>query len=279
MYRIALSLALVLPAASLTLKAQTTYSPSQTEAQSAPSDRVLPVNMLPKKKRVPPKPLSRIAVSVGVSPLGPGLQLATNLNKHFNVRGTGDFFTYSTNFTTNGISASAKMNLASAGASVDIFPFGGGFRISPGAIFYNQNRLTANATVPGGSSFTLSGNTFYSDATDPIAGTAYLGLHTTKPAFTATAGWGNMIPQSGGHWSFPFELGAAFIGAPALTANLGGTVCLQPGQYCYPFATAPEAQIARTDLQSQIVKWNSDLSPLKTYPIVSFGIAYNFKIR
>ena len=89
--------------------------------------------------------------------MGPQLQVATNLNRHFNVRGTGSFFTYSTDFTTNGINATAKMNLASAGASLDIYPFRAGFRISPGALFYNQNRLTADAKVPGGSSFTLNG--------------------------------------------------------------------------------------------------------------------------
>jgi hypothetical protein len=263
--------------------AQTTYSPSQNEAQQAPpapSDRVLPVNMLPKAKPLPPKPLSRIAIGASVSPLGPTLQVATNLNSHFNLRGTGSFFTYSTTFTQSGINATAKMNLASAGATLDIFPFRGGFRISPGALFYNQNRLTAVALVPGGQSFTLSGDTYYSSSIPPISGTGYLGLHTTRPAFTATAGWGNMIPRSGGHWSFPVEIGAAFIGAPTLNVSLGGLVCLDQAQtQCYDFATDPNAAAARADLTAQEAKWTKDLNPLKTYPIISFGVAYNFRIR
>ena len=272
----------------LALMAQTTYSSSQTEVQSPqqPSGRVLPTEIIPKKVISPTKPLSRIAIGVGVSPLGPQLQVATNLNSHFNVRGTGSFFTYSTDFTTNGINATAKLNLASAGASLDIYPFRAGFRISPGALFYNQNRLTADATVPGGSSFTLNGNTFYSananttTGATPINGTGTLGLHTSKPVFTVTTGWGNVIPGSGGHWSFPFEVGVAFIGAPALNVNLGGWVCLDQAQaHCYNFATDPNAATPRADLQTQLTKWRSDLDPLKTYPIVSFGVAYNFKIR
>lgn len=269
--------------------AQTTYSPNQTQVQpalTAPSNRLLTTKIIPKKVVPPPKPLSRIAVGVGVSPLGPQLQVATNLNKHFNVRGTGNFFTYSTDFTTNGINATAKMNLASAGASLDIYPFRAGFRISPGALFYNQNRLTANAVVPGGTSITLNGDDYYSATADsttgmtPIGGTGTLGLHTTKPAFTVTTGWGNVIPASGRHWSFPFELGVAFIGAPALNVNFGGWVCLDQAQtHCYNFATDPNAATARADLQTQITKWNKNLDPLKTYPIVSFGVAYNFKIR
>jgi len=214
--------------------AQTTYSPGQIEVQPTrqPSGRVKPVEIIPKKIDTPPKPLSRIAIGVGVSPLGPQLQVATNLNRHFNVRGTGSFFAYSTDFTTNGINATAKLNLASAGASVDIYPFRAGFRISPGALVYSQNRLTAVAAVPGGSSFTLNGNTFYSananttTGATPINGTGTLGLHTSRPAFTVTTGWGNVIPASGRHWSFPFEVGVAFIGAPALNVNLGGSVCL-----------------------------------------------------
>jgi len=279
----------MLLAAPLLLKAQTTYSPSQTEVQPAPpqpSDRVLPVEIVPKKIVPPPQPLSRIAVGVGVSALGPELDLATNLNRHFNLRGSGYFFTYSTDFTTSGITSTAKINLASGGAALDIYPFRSGFRISPGVLFYNQNRLTANAVMPGGTSLTLNGTTYYSASANsttgavPLYGIGTLGLHATRPAFTVAAGWGNVIPASGRHWSFPFELGVAFTGAPTLNVNVGGWVCLDQAQTeCYDFTNDPNAAGARDDLQKQIAKWKSDLDPLKTYPLVSFGVAYNFKIR
>jgi hypothetical protein len=35
----------------------------------------------------------------------------------------------------------------------------------------------------------------------------------------------------------------------------------------------------QTNLQTQVAKWKSDLNPLRTYPIVSFGVAYAFHIR
>jgi hypothetical protein len=279
----------ILLAAPLALKAQTTYSPSQSEAQSAlgaPSDRVLPVEIIPRKVVPPPRPLSRVAVGVGISPLGPELNVATNLNRHFNFRGTGHFFTYQTDFTTSGITSTASINLASGGATLDVYPFRSGFRISPGALFYDQNRLTANAVVPGGSSITLNSVTYYSATANPITGavplygTGTLGLHTTRPAFTVSTGWGNMIPASGRHWSFPFELGVAFTGAPTLKVNVGGWVCEDQAQtMCYDFANDPNAAGARADMQAQIAKWESDLNPLKIYPVVSFGVAYNFKIR
>jgi hypothetical protein len=289
MKQTALLLTMALLAAPFALRAQATTSPSQTEAQGyhpEHSDRVLPTEIIPRRIVPPPKPLSRIAIGGSVTTLGPQLQVATNLNRHFNLRGTGSYFSYATTFTTNGIEAAAALNLASAGASLDIYPFRSGFRLSPGALFYNQNRLTAIASVPGGTSFTLNGNKYYSATANPVTGavpmtgSGALNLHSYRPAFTATAGWGNVIPFSGGHWSFPFEIGVAFIGVPPLAVNMNGFVCLDQGQtMCYDFATDPNAAPARTDLAIQTAKWKSDLSPLQTYPIVSFGVAYSFKIR
>ncbi len=77
-------------------------------------------------------PFSAFALGAGISSLGIQLQAATNLSSHFNLRGTGSFFGYTDNFTSNGLSADAKLNLASAGAAVDIYPFRVGFRLSPG---------------------------------------------------------------------------------------------------------------------------------------------------
>lgn len=284
------SAVLLLLAAPLALAAQTTVSPTQPASQEstsvAPSERVLPAQLVPKKKPEPPEPLSRIGIAASISTLGPTLQVATNLNSHFNLRATGNFFTYTDSFTESGINANGTIHLASAGASLDVFPFHNGFRLSPGVLFYNQNRITATAAIPGGDSFEFNDNTYYSananavTGATPMTGTGYLGLHTNRPAFTATTGWGNLIPHKGGHFSFPFEIGAVFIGSPTVNATFTGWVCADQAQtMCYDFTNDPNAADARADLQTQIAKWAKDLDPLKTYPYISFGIGYNFKIR
>jgi hypothetical protein len=234
------------------------------------------------------RPLSQFAFDAGVSPLGIQMQVATNLNSHFNLRGTGNVFNYSTTFTTSGITAAAKLNLASAGASLDVYPFRSGFRISPGVLFHNQNQVTADASVPAGTSFTLNDQTFYSANANavtgaiPVNGNAVLGLNKNKTAFSITTGWGNMIRRSGRHWSFPFEIGVALIGAPTLKVNLGGWVCYDQAQTeCADIAstTDPIAISVQSNLSAQVAKWTKDLEPLKTYPIVSGGIAYSFGAR
>ncbi|MGH9604327.1 MAG: hypothetical protein ACRD3N_01385 [Terracidiphilus sp.] len=224
-------------------------------------------------------PLSRVALGGGVSLFGVNLMAATNLNRYMNLRATGSEFKYADNgISTNGFNLDADLNLASAGASVDIYPFPRhGLRFSPGVLFYNQNKATATFTVQPGTSFTLNNYTYYASSSNPVTGAGGLGLNSQKPAFTITTGWGNMISRRGGHFSIPFELGVAFIGAPSLNIALtSGQVCDAQGQNCVNVATDADVQ---SNLQQQIAKYKSDLDPLKTFPIISVGVAYAFRIR
>lgn len=212
--------------------------------------------------------------------MGINMQAAVNANRYMNLRGVGNFFNYSVNnFSISGLQLSGKANLASAGASIDFYPFPNhGFRLSPGVLFYNQNALTTTATAPGGTSFTLYGYTYYSSEANPVSGTASLGLHTQSPAFTITTGWGNMISRRGGHLSFPFEIGAAMIGSPTVNMALtSGQVCADP-QGTIGCVNVVGNSTLDANLQAQAAKYQNDLNPLRFYPIFSFGVAYNFSL-
>jgi len=289
--RTALFLAGALLAGPMALTAQTTFPPDPSSNLPAPTqipsqERTQAIGMVPLRVNPPLPPFSRIGLSGEISTLGGQAQVAVNINKVFNLRGVGNYFPYSTTFTVNGFNTTANIRLASAGVMLDSFPFHNGFRISSGALIYNINRATATVAVPSATSFKLNGDTYYSATASsltgatPISGTATLGLHSIRPSYVVTGGWGNIIPRDSHHWSFPVEVGAAFIGTPALAVNLNGWVCLDQAQTaCYNFATDPAAATARTDLQTQVTKWQNDMAQFKVYPIVSFGVAYNFKIR
>jgi hypothetical protein len=224
------------------------------------------------------RPFSRVAFGVGISPLGIQLQAATNVNRYMNLRGTGNIFRYSpSTISTNGFDVDAKMNLSSTGASLDLYPFPKhGFRLSPGVLYYNANEVNGVFTAQGGTSFSLNNDTYYSSSGNPVRGFASVGLHSQKPAFTMTTGWGNMIPRRSGHFSFPFEVGVAFIGSPDVNFALtSGEVCDGAGLNCVDVATDPTIQ---SDVQAQVAKYRNDLDLLKTYPIVSFGVAYSFHV-
>jgi hypothetical protein len=280
-------------AASAGLLAQTTQTASDDAQPPAPIDRSYAITSASPHTWVQPNytssPFSRVAIGGGVSAMGINMQVAVVANRYINLRGVGNFFNYSlNNVSTNGLNASGTLNFATAGASVDFYPFPNhGFRISPGALFYNQNQLTVTANAPAGTSFNLNGTTYYSananseTGATPIVGNGTLGLNATKPAFTVTTGWGNMIPRSGGHWSFPFEIGAAFIGAPTVNVNLGGWACYDQAQTeCASISGNSQlATAVQSNLTAQVAKWKNDLSPFRYYPIISTGLSYSFNLR
>ncbi len=267
-----------------------THLTAQLTAPLAPSSSFLEggkgVSIAPASPATPASagPFSRFAASAVVSPLGIGAEFTTNINSRLNLRAGGSMFNYATTFSTSGFAANAKLNLASARTSIDIYPFHTGFRVSPGTMFYNQNRVTAADTVAGGSSFTLNGDTFYSananavTGATPVNGSALLNLHGTRPAFTITGGWGNPLARRS-HWSFPVEVGAGFTGAPALSVKLNGWACYDQAQtQCTNIANPanPIAIQVQSDLNTQVSRWTKDLEPLKTYPIISTGLTYSF---
>jgi|CZKZ01.1.fsa_nt_gi hypothetical protein len=272
-----LCLTLVLLTGSAALSAQSSSLQGEQAMLSAPATSVSSLATKPVDSTV--RPFSRLALGGGVSPLGINMQVAVNASRFINLRGVGNLFNYNVNnISTNGLNINGKLNFATAGASVDFYPFPNhGFRLSPGALFYNQNAVTADVTVAGGTNFTLNGVTYYASSANPIKGNGALGLNSRNPTFAMTTGWGNMIPRRGGHWSFPFEIGAAFVGAPTINMGLtSGQACDAQGQNCVNVATDPTVQ---ANLQAQLVKYRNDVNPFQYYPIINFGAAYNFKLR
>lgn len=176
------------------------------------------------------------------------------------------------------MNVNGNLDFASAGISVDIYPFPEhGFRLSPGVLLLNHNAATANLAVTGGTSFDLNDVTYYASSANPITGVGRLGLNSRNPAFTMTTGWGNIVSHRGRRLSFPIEVGAAFVGAPSVSLALtGGQACDQFGQNCVNVATDPMVQ---ANLAAQIQKYKDKVNPFQYYPIVTFGVAYNFSLH
>jgi len=278
-------LTLVLLAAWVNLPAQLTQTASNDAKPPAPAANSLAISQAAPHARIQPNyvgsPFSRMALGGGVSSMGVNMQMAVLANRYMNLRGVGNFFNYSlNNISTNGLNVNGTLNFANAGAAVDFYPFPKhGFRLSPGVLFYNHNRASATMTAPGGASFTLDDYTYYSSQANPVTGTGNVALNKQNPAATFTTGWGNMIPRRGGHFSFPFEIGAAMIGSPAINLALtGGQVCADTQGTLGCINVVGNAQI-QSNLQAQVTKYQNDVNPYRFYPIVSTGIAYSFKLR
>ena len=216
--------------------------------------------------------------------MGINVQAATDLNRHLNLRGTGNFFNYSiSNVNVSGVNVAGKVNFASAGLAVDYYPWPGhGFRLSPGVMLLNQNAISAIGVASTGTSLKLGSTKYYSEAATPMNLNAQLGLNKHPQTFTMTTGWGNMISRKGGHWAVPFEIGAAFTGVPTLGVNLTGYGCTVQsdasinGESC---VNMTQNTTALANLATQVATYRKDLNPLQVYPIFSIGLSYNFRTR
>ena len=217
------------------------------------------------------RPLSQLAIGVKFSTLGAGLELATPLSRRFNFRIGGNFFQYTDHLTTDGIHYAAALNFSSVQASIDWFPWGRSFHISPGALVYSGNRIDANGSVPGGTSFTVNGNNYVSSVSDPVGGSARINLAHAAPMLTV--GWGNLIPRKPRNFVIPFEMGFAYIGDPQVNLNFSGSVCDPNGLGCESSTSDPAFQ---SDVAAEKSKIQKDANYARFYPILSLGFAYRF---
>src|SRR5260221_11578954 len=99
-----------------------------------------------------------------------GGEVAIAVSHRSNVRFGFNAFSYGDTFVKDGVTYKGNLDLRSAQATYDMFLLKD-FHVSPGVLFYNGNKVSANASVPVGKSFTLSNTNYVSDAADPITGT------------------------------------------------------------------------------------------------------------
>jgi hypothetical protein len=210
-----------------------------------------------------------IGVGVKISTLGIGGEVAIAVSHRSNVRFGFNAFSYGHSFDKDGVSYKGNLDLRSAQATYDLFLLKG-FHVSPGVLLYNGNKVSANASVPGGQTFTLSNTNYVSDPADPITGTGKLTVYKAAPMLLL--GIGNLVPRNG-HFSVSFEIGAAYQGPPRVTLNLSGSACDSTGLFCRSISSDPTIQ---SNIAAEQAKLNKSASPYKFYPVVSFGVGYKF---
>jgi hypothetical protein len=228
-------------------------------------------------------PFSRIGIGANVSPLGIGIEPAIVLDQYFDARFPVNFLNYTSGrFEVDGFKINANLHMATAGASVDLYPWNSIWRLSAGLMFVNDNQISAATSIVPGTSFTLGTATYYSSTADPLTGSAVLGLHTVKPAPMASFGFGRFIPRSNRHWSFPSEFGVIYMGAPSLTVTTAGAVCTDKAQTMCSDVNQqgnPVGAAFNSNLQARLALWRKDLDRVKFYPIFSYSVVYSFNIR
>jgi hypothetical protein len=215
------------------------------------------------------KPFRTVAFGIKANTLGAGAELATPLFRQFNLRSGVNFLAFAYPFGIDGVNYNANLHFRSSQSTLDWFPTGRSFHISPG-ILYSKNSVTSTATVLAGQNFTLGDQDFVNSVGDPVHGNMSL-VYPRAVSPMLLLGFGNILPRSSRRLSLPVELGVAYTGAATINVNLTGTACTKQG--CTSFAANTEAQASLTQ---EIRKINEDLKKVPVYPILSLGVAYHF---
>jgi len=213
--------------------------------------------------------LPHFGVGVKVGTLGIGLQVGTALASRVNLRAGANFFSYQDSLNQDGVDYNGTLQLRSVEAKLDLFVIGG-FRVTPGLLLYNDNNVSATATVPTGTSTSFGGTTYFSNPADPLRGTAAISFNKFAP--TIGIGFGNLLPRGNRHWSLSTDLGIAFSGSPQFALGFAGSACLQNGTNCQSVSTSSVS----ADVEAERVKIQDDLKPFKYYPEVSIMFGWKF---
>jgi hypothetical protein len=222
-----------------------------------------------------PGMFSAVIVSVKAGSTGLGVDVATSLGSRLALRTGASYFKYNTSFNTDGLTINGGLHLQNLGTSLDIYPFRGRFRISPGYTFSNKNSMSATLLVPGGQSFSLGdGGDYTSDPSNPIHGTASFKFGN-KFAPKLTMGVSSLFPQHGGRFSMPLEIGAQYTSAPTVTLAISGNSC---GSQVQTDGTTDSGcgPVDQTNVVQEQQTLQSDLKPLRFYPIATVGVAVRF---
>jgi hypothetical protein len=222
------------------------------------------------------RPFSGVGIEFRAGVGGIGFDVATPVARKFNLRAGTEFFGYSSTFVDQGANIAANLRLQSAHASLDWFPFGGRFRLSPLLVFANNNHAQAAALIPPGNTVTLSGEDYISSTTDPLHGAGSVDFRKTAPGFTL--GFGNILPRTGSHFSFPIEAGFYYAGQPGLKVAFTGSACNPTEPPASGCESVDKDAGFQQSLAAFIARNNNNLSYASFFPVLSFGFGYSFNV-
>lgn len=184
--------------------------------------------------------------------------LSYRVSETIGVRANATFLSISRDIDSDDITYDANLDLQSGGVMLDVYPFGGGFRISGGARI-NGNEASGVA-APNNGSFVIDGETYTAAEIGTL--TAKTDIKNFAPALTV--GYGGGLSRG---LVFGIEAGVLFQGSVQVQPLTFTGTCAQTPASCGTLAA---------DLDAERVSVNEDLDDYKLYPILQFSIGYRF---
>ena len=197
---------------------------------------------------------SGMGLTAKAGTLGYGAEFNFGKSDSFSTRIGLNAYTYKHNAKASTVNYDFKLQLQTASALADWYPFEGGFRAS-GGLFYNNNKATLGGNPTGGD-YIINGVTYTSAQIGSLQAT----MTFNKAAPYLGIGWGNPVAKNKG-WGMVSDIGVMFQGKPKIDLTVTcATSCPQ----------------LSTDAAAENAKLQEDLSKFQMWPVISFGISYQW---
>lgn len=147
---------------------------------------------------------ARFKAGITAGTLGIGPEVSYRLSERLGVRGNVTFLSISRDIESDDITYDGKLELQSGGVMLDVYPFGGGFRVS-GGLRINGDKARGIAIPNSGTSYTIN-DTVYSAAD---IGTLRADTDIKNVAPALTLGYGGGLSKG---LVFGIEAGGTFPG-------------------------------------------------------------------
>lgn len=195
-----------------------------------------------------------LTIGPDVSTLGIGLQAGLRFNDHVGARIGGNWFEYDFERSYDDVDYDVDLDLGSPGALLDIYPFGGGFRLS-GGVRLNFNRADLTGSPNGG--FEIGDTTYSADEIGTLDGG--VDFNTLSPYL----GLGYAAALFDGALELAFDAGTMYHGSPDVSLSAsGGSLAGDPA--------------VQADLEEEREAIEDDLDAFRFYPVVGFAITWRF---
>ncbi len=193
-----------------------------------------------------------IGLTAKVGTLGLGADLTLGLNDYLGIRFEVNGGSYADTYEDDDGTIKGDIEWLTYGALLDLYPAGGGFRISGGA-FANKNKVKLTGDLAG--TVELDGREFW---LDDLKGEVtfsdfapYVGI-----------GYGNAV-GAGQRWHFSCDFGVMFQGEPEITASARAS------------DPAIQGEVDRA-LDREVEDIQDDADAFKYYPVISAGVSFKF---
>ncbi|MGH7502649.1 MAG: hypothetical protein ACREL7_12950 [Longimicrobiales bacterium] len=194
-----------------------------------------------------------IAVSGRAGTLGLGAEVSVGLNRNFGVRGGVFAQPWQPSYTFDDIEYTLELASPSFLALLDVYPLGGGLRVSGGFVrFGGDHEVHGQLTGP----IEVGNQTYTPDQIGTLSGV----FETRDMSPYAGFGFGRLGGRRG--LGFAFDLGVAFHGEPGVQLNADGPIASQ--------------QEFMDNLAIEAQNLEEDARPFRFYPVLSVGLAIGF---